>query len=130
VIFPEKWKHDELCEAFAKTPVVVHSIGLCSHIHRPEKAPGIERCMNHSMIIEKFNGTVGFQDSPIDLAAKIGKRTTKMSRRNGKRISIDNPCGYVMRNNQGRFWNCLTYDQIIEEWKTVDEFAKYVVSLL
>ncbi len=90
-----------------------------THIHGPSQASHPDRCSTHSVIVEKFNGTVSVR-RPI--GATLGG-----TRRTAIPIAQD-PMGYSVGPEFGDFDIGFTVVTILARWATFDNFARAVIA--
>ena len=129
----EKEKWNEIREAFIRAAPKIdthHRGGIpgYTHIHGPKHwpKPNTKRCFNHSVVIENYNGTVCF---PERLAQKVNANASRIRAIERPKVSIKiHPWGGAGRPNYGRFIYGLTYDDIVNEWATVDKFVMVVIA--
>lgn len=82
-------------------------------------AAGATRCMNHSVVVEKFNGTMSPRD-PVGVKMKGLSRSDKL-------IKID-PLGHSHQKNYGAFHTGFDIGTIRTQWRTLDDFARDVIA--
>jgi hypothetical protein len=118
--------HNKLVEAFQ---LADPSIKICNrgkkygytHLHGPNQVQGKNKCFTHSIVIEKFNGTISIRH-PVALA--LGARM----RPEGVRIESD-PLGYSCRSNFGRFSHAFEAEEVLCIWGLFVSFAVVVINM-
>lgn len=116
--------HDALIAAFRRVDPGIRTcdrgdplLGY-THIHGPHQPPGNGHCTNHTVTVEKQNGTVSLR-API--AAAMGGTA-----RAPVPISQD-PMGYSHRADYGKFGVGFTSATIQGKWNPLDDFAREVI---
>lgn len=96
-----------------------------THIHGPSSAPTPPKCRKHPLIIECYNGTVGFhKELGLKLQGPLGSRPRAKMRHN-IRIQHD-PLGFSCIS-VGGYKYVFSPAMILAGWGSFDSFAQNVV---